>query len=61
MSDLPTNSFKIKLCDVEKYNTKLTIKLPMIYGLYIINIFGWFWYKSIFNSWKKSAKHDKLS
>ena len=28
MSDLPTNSFKIKLYDVEKYNTKLTIKLP---------------------------------
>lgn len=28
MSNLPTNSFKIKLCDVEKYNTKLTIKLP---------------------------------
>lgn len=28
MSNLPTNSFKIKLYDVEKYNTKLTIKLP---------------------------------
>lgn len=28
MSELPTNSFKIKLYDVEKYNTKLTIKLP---------------------------------
>ena len=28
MSDLPTNSFKIKLYDIEKYNTKLTIKLP---------------------------------
>ena len=28
MSNLPTNSFKIKLCDVEKYNIKLTIKLP---------------------------------
>lgn len=28
MSGLPTNSFKIKLYDVEKYNTKLTIKLP---------------------------------
>ena len=28
MSDLSTNSFKIKLYDVEKYNTKLTIKLP---------------------------------
>lgn len=28
MSNLPTNSFKIKLCDVGKYNTKLTIKLP---------------------------------
>ena len=27
MSNLPTNSFKIKLYDVEKYNTKLTIKL----------------------------------
>lgn len=28
MSDLPTNSFKIKLYETEKYNTKLTIKLP---------------------------------
>ena len=28
MSNLPTNSFKIKLYDIEKYNTKLTIKLP---------------------------------
>lgn len=28
MLDLPTNSFKIKLYDIEKYNTKLTIKLP---------------------------------
>lgn len=28
MSDLPTNSFKIKLYETEKQNIKLTIKLP---------------------------------